>query len=202
MSLIQSGCSRTAPHTTHSGARKTCVPRQAGVTFVLILALLLAGCDRPPETYAPPEQRHAVEGPNLGPESMMVEMGDPDADLRIVKDIYGASNPSWRWTGQDPTVSLLLLRTDRLKLIADFALWDDGFKTTGPVEIAYLVNNRVLEKVRYETPGVKHYEKAVPADWLSADSETTLAMSLDKVYVAPQNGMKFGVILVRLGLKP
>lgn len=173
-----------------------------GATWVMLsAALCLAGCDRLPETYAPPEQRHPVEGFNPPSESTMVEMGDPAADSLIVKDIYGASNPSWRWTGQNPTVRMLLLRTDRLKFIADFAIWDEGFKTTGPVEIAYLVNNQVLEKVRYAAPGVKHYEKDVPADWLSLESETTLAMSMDKVYIGPKNGMKFGVILVRLGLK-
>lgn len=206
MSLIRSGCSRTVPHITHSGPRQACIPGQCGSTFILIFvligALFLAACDRLPETYAPPEQRHPVEGFNPPPESMMVEMGDPKADPSIVKDIYGASNPSWRWTGQDPTVRMLLLRTDRLKFIADFAIWDQGFKTTGPVEIAYLVNNQVLEKVRYARAGLKHYEKAVPAAWLSAGSENTLAMLVDKVYIAPQNQMKFGVILVRLGLKP
>jgi hypothetical protein len=178
-----------------------CIRSQVGsVILVLIAFVFLAGCDRLPETYAPPEQRHPVEG--MSPESMIVEMGDQDANLRIVRDIYGASNPSWRWAGQNPTVRMLLLRTDNLKYLADFAIWDEGFKTTGPLEITYLVNNQVLEKVRYATPGEKHYEKAVPADWLSVGSETTLAMSVDKVYVAPQNGMKFGVILVRLGLKP
>jgi hypothetical protein len=201
MSLIRSGCSRAAPHIKDSGAPKF-GGRGKAAGVALVLTLFLAGCDRLPETYAPPEQRHAVESLNPGPESMLVEMGDTDADLHIAKDIYGASNPSWRWTGQNPTVRMLLLRTDHLKFVADFALWDDGFKTTGPVEIAYLVNGKVLEKVRYPTPGVKHFEKAVPADWLFVDSETTLAMSLDKVYVAPQNGMKFGVILVRLGFKP
>ena len=195
MSLIPSGCFWSAPRTPPSGY--VCC-----FTLVLMAALLLAGCDRLPETYAPPEQRHPLQGLNPPSESMMVEMGDPDADLRIVKDIYGASNPSWRWTGANPSVRMLLLRTDNLKFIADFAIWDEGFKTTGPVEIAYLVNNQVLEKVRYATPGVKHYEKAVPADWLAVDSETTLGLSVDKVYVEPRNGMKFGVILVRLGLKP
>ncbi len=61
---------------------------------------------------------------------------------------------------------------------ADFAIWDDGFKVTGPVEIAYLVNGRPLDTGPYTTPGVKHFEKPVPADWLSADAETTLAMAV------------------------
>jgi hypothetical protein len=168
---------------------------------VLCLLLCLAACDRLPESYAPPEQRHPVEGFNPGPEAMMVEMGDPDAGLHIVKDIYGPADPSWRWTSQNPTVQLLVLSTENLKYVADFAIWDDGFKVTGPVEVAFLVNGKPLEKIRYTAPGVKHFEKAVPPDWLSVDAETTLGMSVDKLYVAPRDGVKFGLILVRMGFK-
>ena len=169
--------------------------------LLLCCVLCLAACDRPPDIYAPPEQRHPVEGYNPGPEAMMVEMSDPDASLRIVKDIYGPSDPSWRWTSQNPTVQLLVLSTDNLRFTTDFAIWDDSFKTTGPVEVSYLVNGRLLDKVRYTTPGVKHYEKPVPADWISVDSETTLGMSVDKLYIAPRDGGKFGLILVRIGFK-
>jgi hypothetical protein len=169
--------------------------------LVLCFILYLSACDRPPEISAPPVQRHPVLGVNPGPDALMIEMNDPDAGLRIVKDIYPQSDPSWRWTAQDPTVKMLLLATDKLKFGADFAIWDDGFKTTGPVEITYLVNNRPLDTVRYETPGVKHFEKPVPVDWLGVDSETMIAMHMDKVYVAPKDGMKFGVILVRMGFK-
>ncbi len=168
---------------------------------LLACVLCLAACDRLPESYAPPEQRHPVEGFNPGPEAMMVEMSDPDASLHIVKDIYGPTDPSWRWTSQNPTVQLLLLSTENLKFYADFAIWDDGFKTTGPLEIAFLVNGRPLDKIRYSTPGLKHFEQPVPSDWLSADADTTLAMSMDKVYVAPKDGVKFGVILQRMGFK-
>lgn len=132
---------------------------------------------------------------------MMVEMNDPDASLHIVKDIYGPSDPSWRWTAQNPTVQLLVLSTENLRFIADFAIWDDGFKSTGPLEVSFLVNGKLLDKIRYATPGVKHFEKPVPADWLAADADTTLGISVDKVYIAPRDKMPFGLILVRLGFK-
>jgi hypothetical protein len=167
---------------------------------LLSSAIFLAGCDRLPESFPPPEQRHPVEGLNPGTSALMVEMGDLDADLAIVKDIYGRADPSWRWTSQNPTIQVLLLSTENLKFHADFAVWDDSFKVTGPVEIAFLVNDRPLDKVRYTTPGVKKFEKLVPFDWLSAASPTTLGMSVDKIYVAPKDGKKFGVILVRMGL--
>ena len=40
----------------------------------LCAMLFLAACDRPPDIFAPPEQRHPVEGYNPGPDAMMVEM--------------------------------------------------------------------------------------------------------------------------------
>jgi hypothetical protein len=169
---------------------------------LLVSALFLAGCDRLPESYPPPEQRQPVEGYSPGPESMMVEMNDPDVGLHIVKDIYGPSDAPWRWSAQNPTVQMLVISTDNLKFQADFAIWDDSFKVTGPLEVAFLVNGRLLDKVRYATPGGKHFEKPVPPDWLSVDADTTLALSVDKLYVAPTDGKKFGVILVRMGLKP
>jgi hypothetical protein len=64
------------------------------------------------------------------------------------------------------------------------------------------VNGKLLDKVRYTTPGGKHFEKPVPADWLDANSEASVALSVDKLYVAPRDGAKFGVILTRLGLRP
>jgi len=164
-------------------------------------ALLLAACDRPPEVYAPPEQRHPAQGYNPGPDAMMVDMGDPDASLRIVKDVKAASDPAWRWTSQNPTLRLLVLSTENLTFNADFAIWDDGFKTTGPLEIQFLVNGRLLDKVRYTTPGVKHFEKPVPSDWLEVDTDTTISMFVDKLFISPRDGDKFGIILTRMGFR-
>jgi hypothetical protein len=192
-------CSRK----TEGGAGKFLVRLMVpAAPFALLCCLLcVTSCDRLPESYAPPQQRHPVEGYNPGSEAMMVDMSDPDASLHVVKDIYGAANPSWRWTSQNPTVKLLLFSTENLKFNADFAIWDDGFKTTGPLEIAYLVNGKLLDTVRYTTSGVKHFEKPVPSDWLSVDADTAVGMSINKLYVAPRDGVKFGVILTRLGFK-
>jgi hypothetical protein len=168
----------------------------------LLLLLSLSACERPPEIVPPPEQRHPAEGVNPGPDAMMVEMDRPDANLYIVKDIYAPGNTSWRWTEQNPTVKVLVLSTEKLKLSADFALWDEGFKSTGPVELSFFVNGKPLDKVRYTTPGVKHYEKPVPADWLMPDTEVPVSFSVDKLYVSPRDKKRFGVILTRIGLLP
>jgi hypothetical protein len=137
-----------------------------------------------------------------GPDAMMVSMENPDADLVIVKDIYPGTGISWRWTNQEPTVRVLVLSTENVRFSVDFGLWEDAFKITGPVEVSFLVNGKLLDKVRYTTPGGKHFEKPVPADWLDANTEVNVALSVDNLYVAPRDGAKFGVMLTRLGLRP
>lgn len=168
----------------------------------LFSLLSLVACDRLPESYPPPEQRPPLEGITPLPEAMMVSMQGSDADAAIVKDIYPASDGiNWRWTKQQPTVRVLVLSTTGVKYAADFALWDDAFKITGPLEISFLVNGKLLDKVHYTTSGAKHFEKPVPPDWLLANTEATVALAVDKLYTAPADGAKFGVILVRVGLK-
>lgn len=137
-----------------------------------------------------------------GPDAMMVSMQGSDADSGVVKDIYPASDGiAWRWTKQQPTVRVLVLSTADIKCSADFTLWDDAFKITGPLEISFLVNGKLLDKVRYTTSGDKHFEKPVPADWLATNTEATVALAVDKLYTAPADGAQFGVILKRLGLR-
>lgn len=165
----------------------------------MILPLLFCSCERLPDSYPPPEQRPPLSQTSPSdPTAMMVDMEDPDCALHIVKDIYDSSI-SWRWTAKQPTVKVLAYSTDHVSLSTDFALWDEGFKQTGPLELSFFVNGHLLDKVKYTTPGNKHFEKPVPAEWLSTDTETTISVDVDKLYVAPQDGVKFGFILTRIG---
>lgn len=131
---------------------------------------------------------------------MLVEMSGPEAAWHIVKDINpGAPGDQWRWTGRQPTVKILAVTTENLKLIVDFTLWPVAFQQTGPVELSFQVNDRLLDKIQYTSPGEKHFEKPIPAGWLTTDVESTVSVSVDKLYTAPQDGAKFGFILSRIG---
>ncbi|HEV8040414.1 MAG TPA: hypothetical protein VGP62_16215 [Bryobacteraceae bacterium] len=169
-----------------------------------ILSILLLGalcsCERYPDSYPPPEQRHPVEGVNPDPSTMFVEMSSPDAAWHFVKDIEpGVPGDQWHWTKQNPTLRILAVTTQNLKFSVDLSLWDVAFRQTGPVEITFLVNGRTLDKIRYTSPGEKHFEKPIPADWLTTDVESIVSMNIDKLYTAPQDGVKFGFILSRIG---
>ena len=89
---------------------------------------------------------------------------------------------------------------DNLKLSLEFAIYDQGFAQTGPLDLEFVVNGHTLDKVRYDTPGLKHFDKPVPPGWLSAVVESTIAIKVDKLYVAPADGAKFGIILAKAGL--
>ncbi len=132
---------------------------------------------------------------------MMIDMSSPDASEHVLKDVRDNPGGQWRWTGQEPTLKTLVFATDQLKLKADFTLWDEAFKQTGPLDLQFFVNGKQLDQVLYDTPGHKHFEKPVPADWLPTDIESTIAIKVDKLYTAPQDGAKFGVILSRIGFE-
>lgn len=168
---------------------------------LLCCLLCLVACESLPESYPPPEQRPPITSP--GPDAMMASMAGPDADSYIVKDIYGPfGNAPWRWSKREPTVKVLVVSNENLNFSTDFAIWDDGFKSTGPLEISFFVNGKLLDKVRYTTPGGKHFEKPVPSGWLALNTEATVALSVDKLYTSPRDKAQFGVILARIGLKP
>ena len=163
---------------------------------------MLCSCERYPESYPPPEQRHPAVGvnPAAAATAMMLEMSDPDAPSHFVKDIYTSADPvQWYWTRQEPTLKILAVQTEGLKLEVDFSLWDVAFQKTGPVELSFAVNGRLLDKVRYDSPGGKHFEKPIPPDWLTTDVESTVSMTIDKLWVSPEDGYKFGFILNRIG---
>jgi hypothetical protein len=165
----------------------------------VLLVAFLCSCERYPESYPPPEQRHPAEG--LNPDgSMVVDLSSGDAQWHVVKDVEpGSPGDQWRWTTGRPTLRILALKTQNVKLKVDFALWAEAFKQTGPVELSFYVNDRLLDKVRYTSPGQKHFEKPIPPDWLATDVESTVAVDIDKLYTAPLDGKKFGFILSSIG---
>lgn len=130
----------------------------------------------------------------------MVNMEDPGADRRFVQDIAGQGEGGWRWTGQRPTVKVRPESNEGLKLSIDFLLPEVTMKGTGPVTLSFYVNGRLLDRARYTTPGVKHFEKPVPADWVTPDRDVIVAAEIDKIWVAKQDGARLGFIVVRMGL--
>ena len=128
-------------------------------------------------------------------------MTDGDADSHFIKDISNAVNGNWRWTGQRPTVHVLVRSTENLHYVIDFTIPGVTFEQTGPVTVSFYVNDHLVESARYTSFGSQHFEKPVPAEWLKKDEENTLAAEIDKVYVSKEDGARLGMILTSIGLR-
>jgi hypothetical protein len=162
---------------------------------------LLCGCGNLPEPYAPPAQRPFFEAP---PEAVRIlDMADADAESHFVQDIDAAlQGNTWRWTGKRPTIHLHPNSNQRLVYSIDFALADSTLQQTGPVTLSFFVNDRLLDRVRYAAPGRQRFQKPVPAEWLRANEDATLAAEIDKVWMPPPpGGTRLGFILVSLGFE-
>jgi len=164
------------------------------------MTLALCSCREPALEFAPPEQRPALEE-YKAPASRVLEMDDADAPQHFVRDISSVSAANWRWTQQSPAVRIRVRSNENLKYVIDFTIADVTFKDTGPVTVAFTVNDRVLDRVRYDTPGSKHFEKAVPADWVEVNKDALAGAEIDRVWISKDDGARFGVILTRIGFR-
>lgn len=161
------------------------------------VCLGLCGCQAVPE-YPPPEQRPVFTGFPLSA-TRIVNMDDPDAPLRFVRDISDELNANWRWTLASPAVRIRVRAGGNLRYTIDFTLPDVTFVKTGPLNIGFTVNGHVLDRVRYDSPGYKHFEKDVPADWVEPNQEAIVGAEVDKLWTS-EDGTRYGMILSRIGL--
>lgn len=162
---------------------------------------LLCSCSNLPEPYAPPAQRPVFEAP---PEAARIlSMADADAESHFVHDISAElEGNTWRWTGKRPTIRLHPASNQKLVYSIDFAIAGSTLEKTGPVTLSFFVNDHLLDRVRYAAPGRQSFQKPVPAEWLRANEDATLAAEIDKVWTPPQpGGAPLGFILVSLGFE-
>ena len=171
------------------------VKTRAALTVTIMLSL--CGCQSVPG-YPPPEQRPSFAGFEAH-SARVVNMDDSDAKVHFVRDIYD-SGTSWRWTGQRPALKLKIRSLAGLKYTIDFTVAEVTFKDTGPVTIAFTVNDHVLDRVRYTAQGHQHFEKRIPAEWLALDQYAILGAEIDKMWVSKIDGARLGFILSRIGL--
>jgi hypothetical protein len=130
-------------------------------------------------------------------------MGAPESGDHIVSGIRERiEGDGWRWTREQPRLSFLLPRASGWTFSMDFGFPAPNFRDTGPVTVTFIVNGRVLDKVRYTQPGDQHFEKAVPAAWLRAGEETVAGADIDPPWIAPTDKAHLGFVLHRAGFVP
>ncbi|MBK5293518.1 MAG: hypothetical protein JJE04_17815 [Acidobacteriia bacterium] len=163
---------------------------------------MCTGCVSIPDSYAPPMQRHGIAGPDNRGLKHFIAMNDPAAPVHFLRDIGPTlENGLWRWTGQKPTLKFFLPSVAHLTLQVDFSIHDVILQQTGPITISYFINGHPLDKATYAKGGEQHFEKAVEESWLLKGSINVVSAELDKIYVAPDDGAKLGLTLIRAGFR-
>jgi hypothetical protein len=164
---------------------------------ILFLATLCA-CQRVPE-YPVPAQRTVFDASKVVT-ARIINMDDPGATSRFVRDISPDLSSSWRWAFKKPAVRIRVRVERQVKYFIDFTLPEITFRDTGPVTIAFTVNDRVLDTVRYTQAGYQHFEKPVPVEWIHVGQDAIVGAEIDKVWVSKDDGKAFGFIISRIGL--
>lgn len=166
---------------------------------VMLAAAVLCGCRSSPD-YPVPRQSPTFE--NFKPPTglRVVDLSQPGAGAHIVRDILGDFSLPWRWTLQRPAVEVRIGFDRHLNYVIDFTIPEVTFKDTGPVTLAFTVNDRLLDRVRYASPGSKHFEQPVPPDWIAPHSDVVVGAEIDKTRMSNNDGARLGFILSRIGL--
>ncbi len=166
---------------------------------LLLVILLGPGCSLPPAEYPIPVQQSSDFSP-AEMERPFVDVRDVNAREYVVKDISaGPEDAPWRWTFEHPELRFALNTTRGLRFTADIGVTDGILRQTGPIVISVRVNGRLLGQVRAATPGDRHFEKAVPTEWLRTGEYTRVQVEADKVFVSATDGAKLGFTFYRAG---
>lgn len=126
-------------------------------------------------------------------------MDDADAEDHFVRDIAPHLDATWRWGAKHPLLRVRPMTVENLHYVMELALPEGTFRSTGPVNISFFVNDHLLDRVRYDTSGTHTFEKAVPAGWLRAGEDAMLGAEIDKVYM--DGRLPLGFIIVSMGLR-
>ena len=161
---------------------------------------MASACGNLPGPIAPPVQRQPLAEFRPYRMSAIVDMSDEEAETHFVQDLTSYAAPTWRWAGQHPALRVRMRSAESLRYTIDFSVPDVMLRSTGPLTVSFLVNGRVLDRVRYDHDGAQHFEKPVPDGWVTAGQDVTLGADVDKTWTPPEGGPKFGVILTRIGL--
>jgi hypothetical protein len=172
------------------------VPARCWRAALSIAAMLPVGCVRTPDSYAVPDQHQVFAGHHSDPEYVIA--GARDAAKFFIRDIQTHDAGLWRWTGPQPELEFTLSSTTDRKLVYDFVINDTTFKGTGPVTILFFVNDRLLSRERYDSPGDKRFEKLVPREWLQGREKTRVRARIENTW-RTADGVLLGILLKRAG---
>jgi len=168
--------------------------RQATLLIVILL-VALCSCACAPGSYPPPLQYE----PSHGQDPPVLELGFSNPYVKILGgmiDNPDAKGP--RWTRAHPRFSFQLNRTDGLDFYMHFGVHDKTFAGTGPVTLTIRINGEVIDRPRFETPGVREYAHPVAERLLQLRNPVEVAIDVDPVWVT-EDKEALGIVLFAIG---
>jgi hypothetical protein len=78
---------------------------------------------------------------------------------------------------------------------------DATMAQTGPITVSFRINGQLLGEVHCPKPATMHFEKPVPASWLSTKKYTRVTILADKLFVSKIDGAELGFTLMKAGFE-
>ena len=170
--------------------------------LALLLLDLSVSCTPVPQWYPVPYQRVLTAGADPAGLGEFFSFSQRAAQEYVVADILeGSPNDFWRWTNQYPTLRFFLLEPHDWTFQVNFVLAESTFQITGPVALRVLLNGRELGRANALGQGRHEKSWAVPPALIKPKAENIVRLELDKVFVAPGDGARLGMILEAAGFK-
>jgi hypothetical protein len=161
---------------------------------------LLAACSRPPAVFTPPAQFRAPSGPDAPVLRNLIDMADPAAEFHLVRGVERTPAPEgWRWTGPGAELWFALETPAGRDFLLDFAIAEQSFRVTGPVQLTVAINGHLLDRPRYGAHGRHEFRRRVSAEWLRALDINQVEIECDPPWREPATGTSRGILLFRAG---
>ena len=168
---------------------------------VVILALLfLTACTRD-HAFAPiPPQSPSVEAPDPPSFACFFSMTESRADRFIVAGIpLGLGAGAERWTSEAPAVRCQLPSPGPWLVAMNFIVAGVTLKATGPITLTFTVDGQEIKRLRCDHGGPYEFRAPLPTALAATGKVLVLQATIDKPYIAPQDGSKLGVLVSVMG---
>ena len=172
--------------------------------FMCGVVFFIAGCNRLPETYAPPAQviMPAGSDPPASPgNGMLFAMSDPDANTHILGDVYSAdSGDEWRFTGLHPKFRFDVRHATHLGFYLRFYNSDDAIRARGPVSFSITINGNHFQSPRIGGTGDLEYRRPIPDGWIATPGRVDVSIDVEPGWHSP-DGTTYGILLNSIGFE-
>ena len=148
-------------------------------------------------SYPPPAQ-FAAAAP---PDPPLLWVGYPSRGARILGEVLvDAASKGSAWTTQHPAFAFTLEKAEDLDLFVRFSVHSDTFLHTGPVTLTVRVNDELIDRPRFDSPGEREYSHLVTAQVLQRQNPAVVRLDVDPVWTAA-DGVKLGILLFAVGFE-